>query len=406
MNPVFPPESEAFRTRIKQFLTDSLPDGWAGLGGIPSDDVLAFLEGWRTILFENRLLAPQWPAEYGGGGLTALETVIVHQEFAKAGAPTGGPNDLFNIGMLGNTLLYWGTPEQKSHYLPRLLSNEHVWCQGYSEPNAGSDLAGLGLRAVLDGDEWVLNGQKIWTTYGHLANHIFVVARTDTNARPHAGMTFLLVPMDQPGIEVRPIEMLSGDSEFNEVFFTDVRCPRDAVLGEVGNGWSVAMTLLGFERGEAGAVLPVRFREELDRLLVLAADRGRSDDPLIRQRLAWCYSKVEIMRYLGLRTLTSFLAGHEPGPDAAITKLYWSEYHQVVTELAVDILGAEAMVPHGRWPSSSLSTDDPGSPPDSASWVGTFFTARAGTIYAGTSQIQRNIIGERILGLPKEPRPS
>ena len=190
------------------------------------------------------------------------------------------------------------------------------------------------------------------------------------------------------------------------MFFTDVRCPRDAVLGEVGNGWSVAMTLLGFERGEAGAVLPVRFREELDRLLVLAADRGRSDDPLIRQRLAWCYSKVEIMRYLGLRTLTSFLAGHEPGPDAAITKLYWSEYHQVVTELAVDILGAEAMVPHGRWPSSSLSTDDPGSPPDSASWVGTFFTARAGTIYAGTSQIQRNIIGERILGLPKEPRPS
>lgn len=406
MTPEYPAESAAFRQRIAHFLDANLPDGWKGLGGLPVDEVVPFLEQWRKVLHASRLLAPQWPAEYGGGGLSDLETVIQYEEFARVGAPTGGPNDIFNIGMIGNTILHWGTPEQKAHYIPKLLDGTHVWCQGYSEPNAGSDLASVGCRAVLDGDEWVISGQKIWTTYGHLANHIFVVARTDSHAgRPHDGITFLLVPMDQPGIEVRPIEMLSGDSEFNEVFFDEVRCGRDDILGEVNKGWAVAMTLLGFERGEAGAVLPIRFRGELDRLLELARERGRNDDPLIRQRLAWCYSKVEIMRYLGMRTLTKFLSGQEPGPDAAITKLYWSEYHKVVTELAVDILGADAMVPSGRWPSNSLQTDDPGAPNDSASWVGTLYASRGGTIYAGTSQIQRNIIGERILGLPKEPSP-
>ena len=404
MTPEYPAETEAFRQSIRDFLAANLPEGWAGLGGLPVDDVLPFLEQWRKVLHEARLLAPQWPAEYGGGGLSNLETVIQCEEFAKVGAPTGGPNDVFNIGMIGNTILHWGTPEQKAHYIPKLLSNEHIWCQGYSEPNAGSDLAGVATKVVLDGDEYIINGQKIWTTYGHLANHIFVVGRTDnTGSRPHDGITFLLVDMDQPGVEVRPIKMLSGDSEFNEVFFTDVRCPKENVLGEPNKGWAVAMTLLGFERGEAAAVLPIRYRESLDRLVALAKERGRDQDPLIRQRLAYCYSKVEMMRYLGMRTLTLFLAGKEPGPDAAITKLYWSEYHKVETALAVDILGAEAMVPSGRWPSNSLQTDDPGAPNDSASWVGSMFVSMGGTIYAGTSQIQRNIIGERILGLPKGP---
>ncbi|MFN8053333.1 MAG: acyl-CoA dehydrogenase family protein [Acidimicrobiales bacterium] len=405
MTPDYPAETESFRQSIRDFLAANLPEGWTGLGGLPTEEVLPFLEQWRKVLHEHHLLAPQWPAEYGGGGLSNLETVIQFEEFAKVGAPTGGPNDVFNIGMIGNTILHWGTPEQKAHYIPKLLSNEHVWCQGYSEPNAGSDLAGVGCRAVLDGDEWVINGQKIWTTYGHLANHIFVVARTDPNAaRAHDGITFLLVPMDQPGVEVRPIKMMSGDSEFNEVFFTDVRCPKGDVLGEVNKGWAVAMTLLGFERGEAAAVLPIRYRESLDRLMALAKETGRDGDPLIRQRLAWCYAKVEIMRYLGMRTLTLFLSGKEPGPDAAITKLYWSEYHKVETQLAVDILGPAAMVPQGRWPSNSLQTDDPGAPNDTASWVGSMYASMGGTIYAGTSQIQRNIIGERILGLPKEPR--
>jgi alkylation response protein AidB-like acyl-CoA dehydrogenase len=403
MEPVHPPETEAFRERIRTFLSENLPEGWAGLGAIPTGEVLPFLQQWRKILHAHNLLAPSWPAEFGGGGLSHTESVILFEEFAKAGAPTGGPNDVFNIGMIGNTILHWGTDEQKAHYIPKLLSGEHVWCQGFSEPNSGSDLASLACRATLDGDEWVINGQKIWTTYGHLANYIFLLVRSDNEAPKHKGITFLLVPMDQPGIEVRPIKMLSGDSEFNEVFFTDARCPKENVLGGLSNGWAVAMTLLGFERGEAAAVLPIKFREEYDRLVALARQHGKADDPHIRQRLAWCYSKVEMMRYLGMRTLTAFLSGHAPGPDASIAKLYWSEYHKKVTELAVDILGPAAMVPEGRWPSNSLQCDDPGAPPDSASWVGTFFAARGGTIYAGTSEVQKNIIGERILGLPKEP---
>jgi alkylation response protein AidB-like acyl-CoA dehydrogenase len=294
--------------------------------------------------------------------------------------------------------------EQKRRFIPRILSGEDIWCQGYSEPNAGSDLGNLGCRAVLDGDEWVINGQKIWTSAGHLANWIFVLTRTDPDAGKHSGITFLLCPMDQPGVEVRPIKMISGDSEFNEVFFTDARCRKGDVVGEVNGGWAVAMTLLGYERGEAAATFPLMFRTELDRLVTLAKERGATDDPRIRQRLAWCHSKVEIMRYLGLRALTQFLRGHHPGPEAGTFKLYWSEYHRVVSELAVDILGPDAMVPSGRWPASSFQTDDPGAPNDSASWVGTFFNARAGTIYAGSSEIQRNIVGEMVLGLPKEPR--
>jgi alkylation response protein AidB-like acyl-CoA dehydrogenase len=210
--------------------------------------------------------------------------------------------------------------------------------------------------------------------------------------------------MDQPGIEVRPIKMISGESEFNEVFFTDARTPKENVIGEPNGGWAVAMTLLGYERGEAAATLPIRFRTELDRLLALAKERGRTDDPLIRQRLASCYSKVEIMRYLGMRALTNFLSGRQPGPEASISKVYWSEYHHQSTELAMDLLGLDGLVPTGRPPASAFQTDDPGAPNDSASWAGTFLNARAGTIYAGTSQIQRNIIGEMVLGLPKEPR--
>ena len=250
----------------------------------------------------------------------------------------------------------------------------------------------------------MLNGQKIWTSAGHLADHIFTLARTDPDAPKHKGISFLLVDMRQPGIEVRPIKMISGESEFNEVFYTDAVCPKDEVVGGVNNGWAVAMSLLGFERGEAAATLPIRFQGELDRLLLLAKERGVDQDPLIRQRLAWCYGKVQVMRYLGMRTLTRFLAGHHPGPDGAITKLYWSEYHQVVTELGVDILGADALVPSGRPPSSAFQADDAGAPNSSASWVDTFLNARAGTIYAGSSQIQRNIIGEMVLGLPKEPK--
>ena len=403
MEPTYTAEAEVYREKIQAFLAEHLPPDWKGIGALPKEEAEAFAHDWRAVLHANHLLAASWPQEYGGGGLSELEQVILVEEFYKAGVPAGTGNDVFGIQMVGNTILQWGTDEQKTHFLPRILSGEDLWCQGYSEPNAGSDLGNLGCRAELDGDEWVINGQKIWTSAGHLANWIFVLARTDADVVKHKGITFLLVPMTQPGVEVRPIKMITGDSEFNEVFFTDARCPKDNVVGGVNNGWAVAMTLLGYERGEAAATFPIMFRTELDRLLQLAKDTGRSEDPIIRQRLAWAYSKVEIMRFIGMRTLTKYLQGGHPGPDASIFKLYWSEYHRLVTELAVDIIGADAMTPSGRWPSNAFQADDAGAPNDSASWVGSFFVARAGTIYAGTSQVQRNIIGEMVLGLPKEP---
>lgn len=404
MDPTYPPEAEAYREKIRGFLAEHLPPNWAGTGGLPRDEVRAFTLEWRQTLYEHRLLAPSWPTEYGGAGLTPLEQVVLAEEFTRAGVPTVVENDIFGIQMLGNTLLQWGTEEQRRHFLPRILSGEDRWCQGYSEPNAGSDLGNLGTRAERDGNEWIINGQKIWTSAGQYANWIFVLCRTNPDAPKHRGISFLLCPMDQPGVEVRPIRMLSGESEFNEVFFTDAHCAVDNVVGEVDGGWAVAMTLLGYERGEAAATIPIEFRMELDRLVALATGRGATADPVVRQRLAQLHTEVEVMRFLGMRALTGFLAGHAPGADGAISKLYWSEYHRRVTELAVDILGSDALAPSGRWPSNAFRADDPGAPNDSASWVGTFLNARAGTIYAGSSQVQRNIIGEMVLGLPKEPK--
>jgi alkylation response protein AidB-like acyl-CoA dehydrogenase len=406
MRPVYDADAEAYREKVQAFLAEKLPASWRGTGALEGDAHRAWLDEWRATLATSGYLAPGWPVEYGGGGRSALEQVIIAEEFARAGVPTGTLNDQFGIQMLGNTLLIWGTDEQKRRYLPRIIARRDVWCQGYSEPNAGSDLGNVGLRAVRDGDQWILNGQKIWTSGAQDADHIFTLARTDPDAPKHKGISFMLVDMRQPGIEVRPIRMMSGESEFNEVFYTDVTVPVDEVVGGVNNGWAVAMSLLGFERGEAAATNPIRFEGELRRLVELARERGATHDPRIRQRLAWCHARVQVMRYLGMRTLTKFVGGHHPGPDAAVAKLYWSEYHKVVTELAVDLLGADALAPVGRRPLTSFQTDDPGAPNSSMSWAMTFLTARAGTIYAGSSQIQRNILGEMVLGLPKEPRPS
>jgi alkylation response protein AidB-like acyl-CoA dehydrogenase len=406
MDPTYAADAEVYREKVQAFLAEHLPADWGGIGTLEGEALERFTKEWRHTLYENGLLAQSWPKAYGGAGLSALESVIVAEEFAKAGVPSGGHNDVFGIQMLGNTLLNWGTEEQKAHHLPRILSGEDLWCQGYSEPNAGSDLGNVQTRAVLDGDEWVINGQKIWTSAGHLANWIFVLCRTDPDAPKHKGISFLLCPMDQPGVEVRPIKMISGESEFNEVFFTDARTAKDNVVGGVNNGWAVAMTLLGYERGESAATMPIRFRAELDRLIAMAKERGKDRDPRIRDRIAWCHTRVEIMRMNGMRTLTKFLSGQAPGPDASISKLYWSEYHQRLTELAIDVLGADAFAPTGRKPSSSFQTDDPGAPNSSASWGDTFLNARAETIYAGSSQVQKNILGEMVLGLPKEPRPA
>lgn len=396
-------EPEQFRTRVRTFLDEQLPADWAGVGGLDPEAADRFAESWRAVLFEQGLLAPSWPQEFGGAGLTELEQVILAEEFARVGVPTGVQNDVFSIVMIGNTLLHWGTDEQKQHFLPRILSGEDRWCQGYSEPGAGSDLASLSTRAVLDGDQWVINGQKIWTSGGQLANWIFVLVRTDPDAAPHRGITLLLVPMDQPGVDVRPIRNMGGETDFNEVYFTDARCPRENVVGEVNNGWRVAMTLLGFERGEAAAVLPIMFRIELERLFDLANENGAAEEPVMRDRLASAYIGIEVMRFLGKDSLARFLAGHAPGPDAAISKLYWSEYHQDVTELAIDVLDREGLVAEGRRPTNvtMFQTDDVGAPNSSASWITTLMISRSGTIYAGTSEIQKSIIGEKLLGLPK-----
>ena len=405
MDPRHTDEGEAFRARVRTFLATNLPAGWKGLGAIADrDDADRFVERWRATLAANGLLGVSWPVDCGGAGLSKLEQVVLVEEMARAGVPAMGYNDTFGIKMLGGTLLEWGTEAQKRQFLPRILSGEDRWCQGFSEPDSGSDLASLSTRAVLDGDRWVIDGQKLWTSRAREANRIFLLARTDPAAPKNRGITFLLVDLDQPGIEVRAIRAMSGDSEFNEVFFTGATTPADHVVGRVDEGWSVALTLLSLERGEEAATNPILFRAELDRLLAMAKARGRTADLVVRDRLADLYARCEVMRFLGLRILTGVLRDATLGPEASISKLYWSEYHQRATRLALDVLGADAMVVDGRGPLRAYRTDDPGSPNTTGSWIGTSYNAVAGTIYAGTSEVQRNILGESVLGLPREPR--
>ncbi|WP_328843743.1 acyl-CoA dehydrogenase family protein [Streptomyces sp. NBC_00258] len=404
MDITYPPETEAFRTEVKAFLADALPAGWKGIGALDEEAAWAFARDWRRRLAERGLLSLTWPEEFGGRGLSKLHQVVLMEELALAGVPFGLPQDTFGVKMLANTLLRWGTQEQRSHFLPRILSGEDTWCQGYSEPDAGSDLASLRTRAVREGEEWVIDGQKVWTSGAHHSDWIFVLARTDPDASKHRGISFLLVPLDQPGVEVRPFRMMSGQLHFNEVFFNGAHTRADLVVGGVDNGWTVAQSLLGVERGEEAATNPILFRAEVERLVELARLYGRDQDPVIRQRIAWCWSKVEIMRFLGYRILTGWLKGAEPGPETSIAKLYWSEYHTKVTDLAMDIMGLHGQVPVGRPPLRTYRTDDPGAANSSASWSTTYLIALSGTIYAGTSQVQRNILAEKVLGLPREPR--
>lgn len=403
MDPRFSGEAEAFRRRVRGFLAEHLPPDWAGIGALPREEALAFTDRWRALLHEHGLLGVTWPTEYGGGGMTKLEQVVLVEELARAGVPSMGPNDTFSMKMVGGLLLRWGTDDQKRRFLPRILSGEHAWCQGYSEPDNGSDLAGLRTTAVLDGDEWVLHGQKIWQTRAREANWIFVLARTDPAAAKHRGLTLLLVPMDQPGVEVRPIRMIGGAPDLNAVFFDGARTSVDDVVGTVDGGWAVANTVLELERGDEAATNPVQFRAELDRLIAMARQLGRLDDPVVRDRIADAHVRVETMRFVGYRILTGVLSTGVIGPEASISKLYWSEYHRDVTRLAVDVLGAQALVLEGRPPVRGFRADDPGAPNSTASWVGALYNGVADTIYAGTSQVQRTILAERVLGLPREP---
>jgi alkylation response protein AidB-like acyl-CoA dehydrogenase len=400
----YPPEAEAFRQHVQGFLAENLPPDWAGFGSLDRDEANLWIRQWRKLLADNGLIGLTIPVGYGGGGRSKVEQIVLAEEFAKAGVPTGVNADVTSVKMMGNTLVKWGTEEQKARFLPGIISGDEVWVQGYSEPNAGSDLAGMALSARRDGDEWVLNGQKIWTSRAQEAHWIFLLARTNPEVSKHRGISFVLCRLDAPGVEVRPIRTLNDTAEFCEVFFDDVRTPVAHTIGEVDNGWAVANSLLGLERGEEAATNPILFRAELDRLVDLARERGKLTDPVVRDRLAWCYTKVEVMRMLGYRILTQFLQAGEVGPASSIAKLYWSEYHQVAVDLALQIYGADAMVGEGRHPYRQMRTDDSGAPNSTNAWLDLFlFNARSGTVYAGTSQVQRNILGERVLGLPKEP---
>jgi len=404
MDPRYPPEAEEFRNEIRKFLAEKLPRDWAGLGALDTEDAHAFTQRWRGILAQQGYLAPAWPKRYGGAGLSKIQQVVMVEEFAKADVPVRGANDNFSIKMIGNLLLRFGTDAQKDHFLPRIISGEYRWCQGFSETSAGSDLANIKTTARLEGDDWVINGQKIWTSEAVTANWIFVLARTNPDTPPHRGISMLLVPLHQPGIEIRPITMITGAREFNEVFFTDARTSADNVVLGVDQGWKAAMALLGLERGDEAATNPILFRAEVDRLIALVRERGLAGDEIVRDRVARAYTKVEIMRFLGARILTGWLRGDPPGVEASVSKLYWSEYHQWVTDVAMTLLGPAALIPEGRPPLRHFRTDDPGAPNSTASWSHTWLTAISGTIYAGTSEIQRNILAESALGLPRESR--
>ncbi len=407
----YPPEAEAFRAEIRAWLEANLPAGWfdEGFEQTPEEKV-AFQKDWTKKLFAGGWICASWPKEYGGKGLSTIEAVVLTEEFHKAGAPLRA--DFFGDTLVGPTILQWGSEEQKKEFIPKILSGEVAWCQGFSEPDAGSDLAGLKTKAELDGDEWVINGQKIWTTQGFAADYIFILCRTDPDAPKHKGISYLLCPMKQPGIEVRPIEQVDGSAEFCEVFLTDARCPKDNVVGGVNNGWKVAMTTLGFERGTSATTGYRRFEKELDLIVEKARANGKIDDPLVRQDLARAHTKVQIMKINGLRTLSAIVQGKKDpavGVLGATNKMFWSEYHQFVMNLAIDILGLEGQILTGN-PELEEAVPGYGARRTNARYPATvlqssFFFSRSETIWGGTSQIQRNIVGERVLGLPKEPQP-
>jgi alkylation response protein AidB-like acyl-CoA dehydrogenase len=399
-------ETPGFRDDVRAFLREHLSSDWQGIGAMDRAARAEFVAHWRQLCAAERLLAVTWDEQYGGRGLGKLDHLAVVEEFAAAKVPLGVPGDTVSIKIFGNTLNKWGSPEQKQRFLPRIISGEDIWCQGYSEPESGSDLSNLRTRAELVGAEWVINGQKTWTSNAHNANWMFLLVRTDQDAPKTKGITMIIMPTGQSGVDIRPISMVTGASEFNEVFLTDARTAAENVVGAVNEGWVVANSLLAHERGEEAAINPVLFAQELSRVIDLMRDNGRAADPLMRLRLAKAFSEVTIMKALGDQILDQYIRDGSLGSAASISKLFWSEYHKKVTDLAVDALGDEALVWQGDPPLRWFRADDPGSPNDSATWLTVYLAnAMSGTVYAGTSEIQRNIIGERILGLPREARP-
>ena len=380
----YPPEAEAFRKEIRTWLEANLTE--ADLGGRNVLDAegprLERLRAWNRSLADAGLAAIAWPVEYGGRGAGVMEQVVFAEEMARAKAP--GTLNPLGISNIAPAIMQWGTEEQKKRFLPRMLRGDDIWCQGFSEPDAGSDLASLRCRAVRDGDEFVINGQKVWNTLGHLANWCELLVRTDPEAPKHKGISCLLVDMTLPGVEVRPLVTITGEREFNEIFFSDVRVPADAVLGPVNDGWKVAITTLAFERGGVAA-LHLGVRAKVQQLLEAArttplGDGTAADDPVLRQTLARVYLEAEYLKLLSDRAISGQLHGRSLGPEGSLAKLLWSEVENHIAEAAADVLGPAA---------------------GGGDWGRDRVYVRALTIAGGTTQVNKNIIAQRILGLPR-----
>jgi alkylation response protein AidB-like acyl-CoA dehydrogenase len=398
------PEAARFRQSIRQWIESNAPDGlaaltdWNATGMTGGNSVNVEAQGsplyaeWERRLLDANLICARWSPEFGGRGFSALENAIYTEELSRAGLPHVRRG--FGEGMVGPSVMLHGTKEQQQHFLPRIISGDDVYCQGFSEPNHGSDLGGVETRGVLDGDEVVITGQKLWTSGFYRANMIFILCRTNPNVSKHRGLSYVLVPFVDNNIEARAVKQLTGAAQFGEEFFEGARAPLFNVIGGLDNGWSVAMTTLGFERGGNASTAHLRFERQFWDLVELARKVGREREPVVRQQLAWAYSHVQIMRFNGLRRLAQLAGGREPGPEASTSKLFWSEYEKRLGEIAADLLGAEGLIrPAGD-----------GYPLNH--WQEVFLASRAGTIYSGTSEIQRNIIAERALGLPREPGPT
>ena len=389
------PSEAAFRAEVRAWLGDHLTGDFAALGsgGGPADETGWDVRiEWERLLGRDRWVGVSWPVEYGGRGAGVAQQIVFNEEYARANAPAR--ISFFGEGLFAPTLIQFGTDEQKQRFLPKIQAVEELWCQGFSEPNAGSDLANVQTRAVLDGDEWVITGQKVWTTLAHRADWCFVVCRTDPESTSHHGLSYLLCPMHQDGVEVRPLRQLTGSSEFNEVFFDGARTAKENVLGPVGEGWKVAMATLGFERGTAFLSQQLAFEHELAHLIDVAKKNGARDDVAVRDELADSYARLQVMRYNGLRMLTNLVQRGSLGPEASVGKLFWTTWHRDFGETAMKVLGTDAL----------QILDDRNGTYDLDELHQTFMASRAETIYAGSSEIQRNIIGERVLGLPREPR--
>ena len=390
------PEDLAFRAKVRAWFEQNKP------GKL---DTLEDRRAWHTRLYEAGFVGMGWPKEYGGQSARPMEQAIVADEMTRANSP-GWINTL-GIGFIGPTIIAHGSEEQKRRYLRKILTAEELWCQLYSEPNAGSDLAGLQTSAVRRDGKYVVNGSKIWTSQGMTADLAILLARTDQKVPKHKGISYFLVDMHSPGIEVRPLKQITGSAEFCEVFLTNVEIPAENLLGVEGQGWEIAQTTLGYERGANGLARYTRWRANLNRLVEVCRTLPRNggvalDDPLVRQKLGRMASELEVMRYAGLRVLSQLEKGRHPGPESSVDKLYYSEMDKRHQELIQEILG-----PYGQTMNlpPELDLESSTTQAAAADWAYIFLWSRAGTIYSGSSEIQKNIIGERVLRLPREIRP-